>query len=141
MWILTGFADEISPDFNEQLDTLRSVDVDYLELRSVEKQGVLTLSDEKIAAMKQELQRRGIRVSSIGSPIGKIDITEPFEPHFRQFQRALAVADVLEAPYIRIFSFWIPEGRHADYRNEVMDRLAALAQEAQKRGVKLVHEN
>ncbi len=141
MWTLTGFADEISPDLDVQLETLAAEGIRYLELRGVWGKNVLKLSDEEVARVKAELDRRGVRVSSIGSPIGKIQITDPFEPHLADFRRALWVAEELGAPFIRIFSFFVPEGQAERYRDEVLARLRAIVAEAQGHPVTLVHEN
>ena len=74
---LSGFADEISPDLGTQLDTLESLGIRYLELRAVWDKNVLDLSDKQIDQVKSELDRRGIGVSAIGSPIGKVAIPSP----------------------------------------------------------------
>lgn len=68
-------------------------------------------------------------MSAIGSPIGKIRITEPFDEHLTRFDRALDLADFYQAPCIRVFSFYMPPGDDpAIHRVEVMNRMAQLAQ-------------
>lgn len=142
MWTLTGFADEISPELNEQLDTLTDESMRHMELRSVWNKSVLDLTDEELEKVKATARERGIAFSSIGSPIGKILITDPFEPHLQRFRRALHAAHVMEAPYVRIFSFFIPEGQDPwRYRDEVLERMGTLAQEAEGSEVTLLHEN
>lgn len=142
MWTLTGFADEISPDLEEQLDTLAEESISFMELRSVWNTNVLDLSDEELEKVKTTISNRGVGVSSIGSPIGKVPITDPFEPHLERFRRALHAAHVLDAPYVRVFSFFIPEGEDpASYRDEVLERMGALAEEAEQAEVVLLHEN
>jgi sugar phosphate isomerase/epimerase len=142
MWTLTGFADEISPELDEQLNTLVDESMRYMELRSVWDKNVLDLTDEELEKVKSVASERGIRTSSIGSPIGKVSITEPFERHMERFRRALYAADVMQAPYLRVFSFFIPEGQEpALYRDEVLERMGMLAGEAEDAGVTLLHEN
>ena len=142
MWTLTGFADEISPELEEQLETLAQESMGYMELRSVWNNNVLDLSDDELDRVKSATARRGIRISSIGSPIGKVPVTEPFGPHLERFRRALHAADVMEAPYVRVFSFFIPEGQEpGHYREEVIDRMAIMAGEAKASGITLLHEN
>jgi sugar phosphate isomerase/epimerase len=139
---LTGFADEISPELDVQLDVLESEGIHHLEFRGVWGKNVLSLSDEEVARVKETLDRRGFRVSSIGSPIGKIGIQDDFETHLERFRRALQLADIFQAPYIRLFSFFIPQEDHpADHRDEVMRRMKALVQEAKHSAVVLLHEN
>ncbi|MBA2784415.1 MAG: sugar phosphate isomerase/epimerase [Rubrobacteraceae bacterium] len=142
MWTLTGFADEISPELDEQLNTLAEESISYMELRSVWNTNVLDLTDGELDRVKSAAALRGIGMSSIGSPIGKVPVTDPFGPHLERFRRALYAADVLEAPYVRVFSFFIPEGQDPDqYREEVLDRMGILAGEAEDSGVTLLHEN
>jgi sugar phosphate isomerase/epimerase len=142
MWTLSGFADEISPDLDAQLDTLAAESMRYLEFRGVWSKNVLDLTDAEIETVKRALAERGVGVSSIGSPIGKIPITEDFGPHLARFQRAIQVAHALEAPFIRIFSFFMPHGEDpAGYRGEVLERMGRLVQAAEGSGLTLVHEN
>ena len=142
MWTLTGFADEISPDLEEQLETLDAESMRFMELRSVWNKNVLDLTDRELGGIKTALAERGIGVSSIGSPIGKIPVADPFEPHVERFRRALQAAHILGAPYVRVFSFFIPKGEDpTSYRDEVLGRMGALAREAEGSGVTLLHEN
>ncbi len=142
MWTLTGFADEISPDIDEQLQTLAAEEIRHLELRGVWEKNVLNLSDGELHELKIRLADAGVGVSSIGSPIGKIPVTDPFDAHMASFARALHVARLLDAPYVRVFSFFIPEGEDpASYREEVLDRMGRLASAARSVEVTLLHEN
>ncbi len=142
MWTLSAFADEIAPDLNVQLDTLDSESIRHLEFRGVWNKNVLDLTDAEIATVKATLESRGVKVSSIGSPIGKIPVAGVFAPHLARFQRAIEVAHTLAAPFIRIFSFFIPVADDpARYRDQVLDRMAQLVRAAEGSGVTLVHEN
>jgi sugar phosphate isomerase/epimerase len=139
---LTGFADEISPELEEQLEIFAQESMGYMELRSVWNTNVLDLTDDELDRVKSATAQRGIRISSIGSPIGKVPVTDPFGPHLERFRRALYAADVMGAPYIRVFSFFIPEGQEPErYREEVIDRMGIMAGEAEGSGVTLLHEN
>ena len=142
MWTLTGFADEISPELEEQLETLAQESMGYMELRSVWNTNVLDLSDDELDRIRAATAQRGIGISSIGSPIGKVPVTDPFGPHLERFRRALYAADVMESPYVRVFSFFVPEGQEpGHYREEVIDRMGIMAGEAENAGVTLLHEN
>ncbi len=139
---LSAFADEISPEPKEQLDVLESCGVRHIELRSIHKTNVLDLSDAQVADFKRLLDARGFKLSAIGSPIGKIRITDPFEPHLKRFHRALELCKVFETPNIRLFSYYLPEGHNwTDHRREVMDRMKRKVELAEKAGVRLLHEN
>src|SRR4051794_17217745 len=109
MFILSAFADEISPDPQEQLDVLARCGVKHIEFRSILKTNVLDLTDAQIADFKALLDRHGARLSAIGSPIGKIKIDQPFEPHLKRFARALELCKVFDTPNIRVFSYYKPD--------------------------------
>ncbi|MCZ8513213.1 sugar phosphate isomerase/epimerase [Paenibacillus filicis] len=142
MITLTAFADEISPDLEVQMDVLASEGISHIEFRGVWGKNVLKLTDEEIAQVKERLDSRGFNISSIGSPIGKIKITDAFEPHLEDFKRAIALAHYFDAPFIRIFSFFMPEGENpAVYREEVLSRMKQLVSLAEQEGVVLLHEN
>jgi sugar phosphate isomerase/epimerase len=142
MWALSGFADEVSADLDEQCRVFRELGIGYVEFRSAWDTNVLDLDDDQLDRAATTLAARGLRTSSIGSPIGKIGIRDDFEAHLRRLDRALRVAARLSAPMVRIFSFWMPAGDDpADHRDEVLRRMAALCDRAAGSGVLLVHEN
>lgn len=142
MFTLSGFGDEISPQLVEQLDVLESEGIRYLELRGAWGKGVLDLDDGEIATIRGELEARGMGLSAIASPIGKIRLDEPFEAHLEKFKRALELAEFFGCEYIRLFSFYPPRGeKAADHRDEVFERMWALDEVARGHPVKLAHEN
>jgi sugar phosphate isomerase/epimerase len=142
MWTLSAFADEISPDLNVQVETLRREEIGHLELRGAWGKNVLALSDADLDAIKTTLDQQGINVSSIGSPIGKIKITDDFAPHLESFGRALRVARVFNAPFIRIFSFFMPHGEDpAHHREQVLERLHQIVRLVEGSDITLLHEN
>jgi sugar phosphate isomerase/epimerase len=142
MWTLSGFSDEISPDFEEQCALVRKLGMSYLEFRSAWGTNVLDLDDGQLARAQKILNAHGLKVSSIGSPIGKISIDEDFDTHLDRARHAVDVAHHFGARYIRIFSFFIPDGQNPDdHRDEVLRRMTALARIAEEGNVILLHEN
>ena len=71
MWTLSGFADEISPDLDEQLAVVTDLGLKYIEFRSAWDVNVLDLGEEQLRRAKGALTASGVRVSSVGSPIGR----------------------------------------------------------------------
>jgi sugar phosphate isomerase/epimerase len=142
MWTLSGFSDEIAQDFSEQCSVVAGLGLKYLELRSAWGTNVLDLDDDQLTLVQALLAEHGLQVSSIGSPIGKIGIEDDFGPHLDRMRHAADVARRLGAPYVRIFSFFIPAGADPDsYRDEVLRRMTALAEVAQDADLVLLHEN
>lgn len=145
MFTLSAFADEISPDPREQIAVLKAANVRRIEFRSIHGTNVLKLSNEQIREFKAMLDSEGIRLSAIGSPIGKYAVDQPFEPHLEAFNQAIELAHTFGTPNIRVFSFYPPEGNFdgdwAPHRGSVIDRMNTLAERAQQSGVMLLHEN
>lgn len=139
---LSAFADEISPDPVQQLDVLESCGIRHLELRSVYQTNVLDLTDKQVADLKQLLDSRGFKLSAIGSPIGKILVTDPFPPHLKRFQRAIELCEMLGTTNIRVFSYYLPkDATWTDHRREVIERMKQKLELAETAGVRLLHEN
>jgi sugar phosphate isomerase/epimerase len=142
MWTLSGFADEISPDPDEQCAVLSRLGIRYLEMRSAWGVSAPELTGEQIARLVAVLDAYGIEVSSVGSPIGKIPVYGDLDAHLRRFDRVLSLARVLAARYIRVFSFYLPAGADpAAHRDEVLRRMTALVEHAAAYDVVLLHEN
>ncbi|MGB7962969.1 MAG: sugar phosphate isomerase/epimerase [Propionicimonas sp.] len=113
-----------------------------VEFRSAWRTKVLDLSEGQLQEAKGMLDAAGIALSSVGSDIGKIQITDPFEAHLERARRAVEVAPFFGAPYIRMFSFFIPEADDPDsHRDEVMRRTRAFVDLAEAGGVTMLHEN
>lgn len=139
---LSAFADEISAQPEEQLSCLCANGVHNVEFRSIHGTNVLDLSPNEHEAFRDLLRLHGMGVSAIGSPIGKIGIKEPFEPHLERFAKAMELADFYHTPLIRVFSYYIPaDADPASFRDEVMHRMRAKAERACERGLTLVLEN
>lgn len=138
---LTGFADEIHPNFENQLAVAAATGVKAIEIRGVNGRGIQTYAPKEAEGLQKLLAERGMHVSSVGSPIGKIGITEDFAPHFEVFKNVVALCKVFGTKNIRMFSFYVPEGQADAYADEVMRRLDRLAEYAAKQDVVLLHEN
>jgi len=141
---LSAFADEISPDLDEQIAVLQSEHIRYLDLRGAWNTNVLDLSDAQVEKMRRALDTHGMAVSAIASPIGKVSVDSPFDEHLKRFERAILLAQAFSTPYIRIFSFYPPttaKSDPADWRDEVLSRLKEMTARARAAGITLLHEN
>jgi sugar phosphate isomerase/epimerase len=139
---LSGFADEISPDPQAQLSVLAAESISHLELRSAWSVNVADFTAAQLTAFRSAIEGAGVRVSAIGSPIGKIAIGAPFEPELERMRRVAGVAGELGTTIVRVFSFYMPAGEPPErYRAQVIDQMGALARIAEERGVLLAHEN
>ncbi len=141
MFRISCFADEISPDLHEQIALLRELGIHYVELRSMWNKNVLDLTDEEAETIRAAFAENGIRVSAIGSPIGKVDIDCELEPYLDKMERAIELAHRFGTKYIRIFSFYLKGHTLDESREKVMRRLSILLGMARRAGVVLCMEN
>lgn len=139
---ISCFADEIAINLDQQAEVLNKLNIKYIEFRSANGIAVADYTIEQAKEVKRYLDNSGIHVSAIGSPIGKINATDDFEEHMKKLCHIEQLADIFETPYIRMFSFYIPENTKAqDVRDEVMRRMECMINEAQKNNFVLLHEN
>lgn len=139
---LAGFADEIAPNLDEQIRVCKELGVKAFELRGVAGKGVLDFDPTLRNEIRTKLQANGIGVASIGSPIGKVKITDPWPAHFDRFKVAVEMAEFFSAPLIRLFSYYPAKGEaFPKHREEVMRRMQAKADYVKGHPVTLVHEN
>lgn len=140
--IISGFSDEICPEFREQLRCVKEWNVNYIEIRGVDGKNISSYTPEEAVKIKETLDEYGVKISSIGSPIGKIGIEDDFAPHFESFKNTCELCKILDTKYIRMFSFYIPKDKDpADCREEVLKRLKAFIDYAKEQGIVLLHEN
>ena len=135
--VLSGFADEIDPMMDQQLRVLNDLGIGHIELRGVDGNNITSLSLEETEKLKEKLDQARIKVSAIGSPLGKISIYDAFEPHLHLFDHVAKQAEILETKYIRLFSFYDAEDKD---RDEVMRRMDQFLQHTPEELI-LLHEN
>ena len=139
---MSAFADEVTEDFRGQVEYLAQEKVGYIEPRFINKKNIMDLNQGELKEARQMLQDHGLKVSAIGSPIGKVRLDEPFDPHLDKFKHAVELAQFFETPFIRMFSYYAPEGKNIDdYREQVMERMAAKVEVLSDANVTMVHEN
>jgi sugar phosphate isomerase/epimerase len=142
VWPLSGFGDEIDPDPAVQAAVLLALGASHIEVRSAWGTNVSELEAPQVAALRGILDEKGLKVSAVASPIGKVDVSLPVEHELDRLRQIISVAKGLDTKYIRIFSFYRAEDQSAeDIRDDVMVRMGALAALAAESGVVLLHEN
>jgi sugar phosphate isomerase/epimerase len=141
-FILSGFADEAATELDSQIAVLKQNGMRYVELRQLDGRNIASLTDKEARAAAEKLSGNGIKVSCLGSPLGKTRLDEPFGPVAEMVRRLCGHARTLDTNLIRIFSFYLPDGQSAaDCRGEVVDRLGRMLDLAAQEGVTLLHEN
>lgn len=131
---LCAFADEASKDLAGQIEALKRNNISLLEIRGVDGENISEISLEKAKEVKELLDKNGIRVWSIGSPVGKAKINSDVEKQETTFLRLCEIARLFGCQRMRIFSFFDGDEK------EIIGRLNHLCEIAGE-DVILCHEN
>jgi sugar phosphate isomerase/epimerase len=141
-WLLSGFGDEIDPDPVVQLSVLQALGARHIEVRSAWDTNIVDMSADQLDRLAVLIGQRGMAVSAIASPVGKVDVAGDPDAELDRLGRAIVAAHRLESRYIRIFSFYRAGGvAVADIRDSVLSQLASFVELARRNDVILVHEN
>jgi sugar phosphate isomerase/epimerase len=139
---LSAFSDEYADSFPDQLEAMNRLDIDYIELRFVDKKNVAELTATEVKQTADMLRAAGIRVSAIGSPLGKVAVDSNLQEHLELTKRLCETACRMDTKLMRIFSFYLPKGEAPEqFRNQVIDRLGQMLDVADSFGIQLCHEN
>ncbi len=139
---ISAFADEYAKSFEEQLRGLEQLGITYIELRHLNGKNVSVLESGEVTEAKRMLDAFGIRVSAIGSPLGKIPLDGDMKAHLETARRVFETANEIGTALVRVFSFYAPEGKEiTKLKSEAMEALEALVVLARKFNVTLCHEN
>ena len=135
---LCAFADEAGASLAEQIAALKRNRITQLELRSIDGKNVSAFSLEEARAYAATLAEAGITVFSIGSPLGKVDITCDFEEYLGTVRHVLSLCKIFSCNRVRMFSFF---GAGDAEEDEVVARLTSMVALAEREGIHLYHEN
>lgn len=139
---LAAFADESSNSFSGQVDALKRSNYQFLEIRNLDGKSVTQLTAEEAKEIKKILADNGLGICSIGSPIGKIAIDGDFDAHMELYKHTLELANIFDARYMRLFSFFMPKDEEPEkYRDLVLERMSVIARTAKSFGITACHEN
>ncbi|MBQ2806916.1 MAG: sugar phosphate isomerase/epimerase [Clostridia bacterium] len=134
---LCAFSDEANPTLEGQIKAMKRNGIGLTELRSIAGKNVKDLTLEEAAQIKEELDAAGIAVWSIGSPLGKVDITADLDEYLKIVEHVCKLANLFGAERVRMFSFF---GAY-DQPENVYKYLRRMIEVADRYGVKLCHEN
>jgi L-ribulose-5-phosphate 3-epimerase len=155
---LSVINDEITQDFGRAAEvTAQEFGLQYIEIRGMWGKNIMKLDAKEIAEARKILEKYKLRVSSIASPIFKVDWPgaplSRFSPKRDQFgadftfeqqdellERGFELMRVFQVDRIRIFDFWRLDDPKP-YRAAIDEKLIEAAHKASKRGVTLLIEN
>lgn len=134
---LCAFSDEASDSVEGQITALSRNNIKLIELRSIGGVNVKDFTDEQARDYAKKLVENGIKVWSIGSPLGKIDIAENFSEYEKTVRRVYEIANIFECDKVRVFSFYNAYGES----EKVFENLRRMVKIAGEYGITLYHEN
>lgn len=134
---LAAFSDEISDSLLEQISGLKKNGVGLIELRSIKGKNISTFSEKECSEYVKIIDGEGVKVWSIGSPLGKVDVNIDFENYKDTVKRICEIACIFNTDKIRMFSFFNAIGE----REKVLSYLQEMVEIANSYNVRLYHEN
>lgn len=151
--LLSGFADEAALDktAEQQFAAFAAMGLQYYTIRFIDAgngvKNVMKLTADEIKRVQQLQTRYGLKVSSLGSPIGKVKLVDvddgtknvyvPFSRYLREdVAHACRLALAFETKLIRGFSFYPPRGDDPEkYVPQVVDYLGQIADVCHRHGL------
>ena len=150
-------TDEFSQDFERVCATAVELDIAELEIRTAWDKNVLAMSDREIDQLKRIANRHGRRFAAVASPVYKCVLPDggavdqrfqqdafqaayDFSDQPRILARALEISHRLEAPVVRVFSFWRTVAPERNFER-IAEILAEGGEVARRSGVRLGLEN
>ena len=151
--LLSGFADESANEKQavQQYTAFAALGLKYYSIRFIDSgdgiKNVMALNDAEIQHLVKMQGDYGLKVSSIGSPIGKVKLLDvddgtsnnyiPFEKYIKEdVVTACDRAEAFGAKLIRGFSFYHPKGtKPEEHLDQVCDQLTQIADVCEKRGL------
>jgi len=134
---LSAFADEASSSLSGQIEALKRNGIGYIEIRGINGTNISNITEEDARVYAKQLSDAGIKVWSIGSPVGKIKLGDYSLEYKEKVRHIARLAKIFGTDKIRMFSFYDA------YENEagVFEALSELVKLAKEEGVTLCHEN
>ncbi len=141
-WTLSAFADEAAEDIDGQIQATLEGGLKMIDLRNVNGHNISALPLDLAGEVKAKLDAAGITVGMLGSPLGKIDITEDFQIDVNKLDHLAKLADVFSCRRIRVFSYFNKNDKPMyEWAATTLTRLGALKEQAVRLGLQLFHEN
>jgi L-ribulose-5-phosphate 3-epimerase len=155
---LSVITDELTQDFDRACNiAANDFGLKWVEVRELWKKNCMALDANEIAEARRTLERHGLQVTDVASPLFKVDWKgaprSKFSPKGDQFsanytfdqqgevlERAIALTKTFGTQRIRCFDFWRLDDQRP-YREAMNAKLREAAETAGKRGLLLVLEN
>jgi L-ribulose-5-phosphate 3-epimerase len=152
-----AITDEFSFDLDTALDAMAEVGMTGAELRLIGDRNIIDFSDDEVLRVRERVERRGMKVLGIASPVLKCVLPDapPLDERFQQdvfgssytiadqprlSTRAFEIAEKSGAQIIRVFSYWRTTAPERCF-DRIVAALRDLADRAADRGLIIGLEN
>ena len=155
--ILSAFLDEGVPvednkDLVQQLLVGQALGLKYWTPRFVHdadtgaNANIVTLPTEKVKRIAARSAAWGFRIGCIGTAVGKVKLVDaddgnaaPYKTHaehMEDLKKAIEVAQICGATFLRAFSFYPPHGADPEeYYSQALDRLGPMVAACEQAGI------
>ena len=141
--ILTGIADEASPQLEGQIRAHRELGWNTLELRLIGETNICQIDDAGFDQVRRALEEAGMGAICLASPIANWSrpISADFSADVADLRRSIPRMQALGTRFIRVMSYPNDGQPEGSWRRESIRRMKELARIADDGGVVLLHEN
>ena len=141
-WTLSAFSDEAGSSADQQINALLRAGLRFIDIRNIDGYNIAQLPVEAAKIVKSKLDDNGIQTQMLGSPIGKIDVSDELLSDIDKLNHLGEMAPIFGCGAVRIFSYYNrSELAHDEWQKCTIERLQTLRERAEKIGLVLYHEN
>lgn len=148
---LSIITDEISEHFQHALHVCQELHISTVELRMLEQKNIVFHDQESLLQIRALLQEQHFQVCAIASPFlkcafepdasGALPLDAPsLRPEWAILQRSFEVAHILQAPFVRTFSF-LRVPHPPDLHTALLAIIGEAVHRTEEAGLKLLLEN
>ena len=139
---LTGFADEVSSNIEDQISVTKELGWNAIEARSIGESNIHDISDADFENVCKALLDNGIHINCFGSAIANWSkkISDPFEISLQEVERTISRMQRLNVKLVRIMSYSRCTGSE-QYAEERFRRLKVICDKFLEAGITPLHEN
>ena len=139
---LTGFADEVSSNIEDQIRVTKELGWNAIEARSIGESNIHDISDADFENVCKVLLDNGIHINCFGSTIANWSkkISDPFEISLQEVERTISRMQRLNVKLVRIMSYSRCPGSE-QYAEERFRRLKVICDKFLEAGITPLHEN
>lgn len=136
-------TDEISQDPEVAIRLAMQYGLDGVEIRSVWEKGPQELDRTETETLRSAVRAAGLEVPAISSPLFKCSLDDPEEirRHLDDLEHCIRLAHMLEARFIRGFTFWRGREGLEDRLERILAQFETPVRRMEQEGLVLVLES